>query len=128
MKKHYINAVVELLLQGNDPDAVLMNLKKVLQQKGHDALYAEILKGVETELSLQENKERPAIFVATEKDSVTFKKEIGAELSRLDAKASDATVTVDASLIGGFLITHKGKLINRSYKQQLLSLYRSITK
>jgi F0F1-type ATP synthase delta subunit len=128
MKKHYISAVLELLLEGRDVDVVLKDLAGALERKGHQKLYSPILKGVVRILEEKKNSIASGIIVAQEADFERLKKAIGEALEEIGGTLKDAHVAVDETLIGGFIATHKGKLINRSYKQKLVSLYRSITK
>ena len=128
MKKQYIKAIVDLLLQGRDIDAVLSNLNKVLHKRGHERLHAQILKGIVTELKQQEKTLASSVVVANEADVESFKSTIADALQKLGGSMDQAHVTVDQTLIGGFIASNEGKLINRSYKEKLVSLYRSITK
>lgn len=128
MKKHYITAVTDLLLKGGDVDAVLANLKTVLVRKGHEKLHTSILRGVLTELTVRKDLHTPFVFVASEADIARFREAITETLQTLNAPVGEMQVTVDDTLIGGYIATHEGKLINRSYKEKLVSLYRSITK
>jgi F0F1-type ATP synthase delta subunit len=129
MKKHYIKAVVALLLEGKDVDVVLKDLKAALARKGHQKLHADILKGVTAELALQGDAKTSAVVVAKENDLKTEMNAINEALASLGGDGNgDMRVSVDATLIGGFIASHNGKLINRSHKEHLVSLYRRITK
>ena len=128
MEKHYIKAVVSLVLQGRDIDAVLSNLKTVLARKGHEKLYVQVLKGVQSELSLQKNTLASSVVIAKEADLPGLQNELSESLQKLGGNPDETKITVDPTLIGGFIVSHNGKLINRSYKEKLVSLYRSITK
>jgi F0F1-type ATP synthase delta subunit len=126
MKKHYINAVTELLLQGKDVDVVLADLAKVLKAKGHMSIHGQILEGVRAELQRRKKSDAPTVTVASNKETALHKDAIEASLTELGGSLQEATFTTDETLIGGYVVTHKGKLINRSYKEKLISLYRSI--
>lgn len=128
MKKHYISAVIELLLSGKDVDDVLKGLSAALKRKGHEKLYGQILTGVMRSLTEGQSSVASNIVVAKESDRKELKDAIAGALENIGGNVKDARITVDETLIGGFIASHKGRLINRSYKQRLLSLYRSITK
>jgi F0F1-type ATP synthase delta subunit len=129
MKKHYIKAVVAILLEGKDVDVVLKNLKATLQRKGHEKLHAEILKGVMTNLSLHKDMHASHVVVAKEHDLLTQKEAIKEALATLGGdNETDMRVSIDKTLIGGFIASHRGSLINRSYKEKLVALYRRVTK
>lgn len=127
MKKHYIKAVTDLLLRGKDVTDVLANLKKVLKAKGHESIYPQILSGLVLELERKAQGTAPVITVAKEGDEKKLAAFIKASLVQLKGDISDASIEVDPTLIGGYIAEHDGKSINRSYKQKLVTLYRSIT-
>jgi F0F1-type ATP synthase delta subunit len=128
MKKHYIKAIVQLVLSGRDVDAVLSNLSRVLKEKGHESLHAQILQGVASELAFKRKMTASAVVVASSKDAALFKEAIDASLKKLDGKLSEALFTTDETLIGGYVASHNGIQINNSHKEKLVALYRSITK
>lgn len=127
MKKHYIKAVIDLLLQGKDVSDVLKDLQKVLKAKGHFSIYPQILSGLVSELGRATESTSATVTVADEADVAKLKVSIEASLKELEGSLSDASVQIDPTLIGGYIASHKGKSINRSYKQKLVTLYRSIT-
>lgn len=127
MKKYYITAVTNLLLQGGDVDAVLKNLKNVLTKKGHLSIYKQILDGVLLKLHSEKRTNTSHVTVAKETDLVTLSAQIQDALQSLEGAVKDAKITTDKTLVGGFIASHGGKLINNSYKQKLVTLYRSLT-
>jgi len=127
MKKHYINSVTELLLQGKDVSLVLKNLKEVLLAKGHMSIYGAILIGVSQKLEHSKATTVSTVLVANEAHVATLKKSIEASLAQLNGSLTDAVIEVDPTLIGGYIALHQGKSINNSYKQKLVALYRAIT-
>jgi F0F1-type ATP synthase delta subunit len=128
MKKHYIKAIVQLLLSGRDVDAVLLNLSRVLKEKGHESLHAQILQGVASELAFKRKMTASAVVVASSKDAAIYKESIEAALAKLNGKLEEALFTTDETLIGGYIASHNGIQINNSHKEKLVTLYRSITK
>jgi F0F1-type ATP synthase delta subunit len=128
MKKHYISAVLELLQSGKEVDSVLSDLLSALKRKGHEKLYVQVLTGVLRSLCESQSSVTSRVVVAKESDYKTLKEAINEALISIGGETKDAQVSIDETLIGGFITSHKGKLINRSYKERLVSLYRSITK
>lgn len=128
MKKHYIKAIVQLILQGRDIDAVLSNLARVLKTKGHESLHAQILEGVATKLAFKRKMTASSVVVASSKDAALFKDSIEKSLQKLNGSLEEALFTNDETLIGGYIATHNGVQINNSYKEKLVNLYRLITK
>lgn len=127
MKKYYIKAVVELLLQCKDVDVVLANLKKTLTYKGHLSIHLHILQGVLIELAKSQNESSSTLCIANKRDLQKYKDAIEASLVTLGGDTKNAQVSIDETLIGGYVASHNGKLINKSHKQKLVALYRSIT-
>ena len=127
MKKHYINAVVQLLLQGKDVAVVLTNLEKTLRSKGHTSIHVAILRAVMTQLERTSKTTTSTITVARHTDVAKLKEAIEASLSKIGGQRTPATIIEDATLIGGYVATHGSKSIDASYKQKLITLYRNIT-
>ena len=127
MKKHYIKAVVDVLIKNPDVDAVLENLKRVLASKGHSQLYPTILMGVLNALNINEKETNARIIVAKEVDREKLSKAIVKSLHDLGTDGSNTTIETDPTLIGGYVTLFKGKSVDASYKAKLVKLYRSIT-
>ena len=127
MKKHYINAVVQLLLRGKDVAVVLTNLEKTLHDKGHTSIHVAILRAVMAQLERTSKTTTSTITVAKEADTLTLARAIESALEKIGGTKKDATVVIDQTLIGGFIATHNSKSIDASYKQKLVTLYRNIT-
>ncbi len=128
MQKHYINAVVQLLLQGKDVSTVLANLEKTLKTKGHMSIHVAILKAVITQLERTSKTTTSTITVARHADVAKLKEAIEASLEKIGGHRTHATIIEDATLIGGYVATHGSKSIDASFKNKLVTLYRSITK
>ena len=128
MKKHYIKAIVQLILQGRDVNAVLVDLDRVLTDNGHGSLKSSILKGVAVELESRSKTDASSVIVASESAAVSQKDAIERTLEKLGGSFKDAVVTVDPTIIGGYIASHNATQINNSHKEKLVSLYRSITK
>lgn len=127
MKKQYIKAVTQLLLQGKDINDVLTHLHEVLAKKGHLTIHLQILQGILLELGRVTQDTAPTVVVAKAADADALKKSIEKALETLGALPSEAVISTDTTLVGGFVASHNGQLIDKSYKQKLVTLYRSIT-
>jgi len=129
MKAQYITAVVELL--GSDANVshtedMITKLKTVLKAHGHERLLPSILRGVAKQL---EHAASSAVIVtlreASETEYEKYKELIAA--TGLPYDEDDVTIEVDPTMIGGFTLTVDDRMIDNSYKNQLLTLYRNIT-
>ncbi len=127
MKQHYVDAVTELLLNGSDVSFVLKGLEATLKAKGYISLHAQILKGVQKKLEASSIQALSHVVVTKESDMKHFHAQIEASLKALGGKVDTSNVTIDTTLIGGYIASHQGKSIDASYKNKLVSLYRAIT-
>jgi len=126
MKDSYITAVLEELKAGHDPSKVLAGLKNTLAKKGHDRLYAAILRGVARVLEAG-SAESVVVTTVSEADYKAHKDAITAALKTLDAD-TEPKVQIDETIVGGFVAEANNKRIDASYKSKLVTLYRSLTK
>ncbi len=128
MKKHYVQAVLQLLEEGKDIDTVLISLHDTLQRKGHTKLHESILSAVLTQLVRITATEGALVTVAKESDSQKYQSAIQEALKELRSDGASLRTKVDETLIGGFTVEYNNTRIDRSYKEKLVSLYRAITK
>ena len=124
--KDYIGAVTELLNEGHDINHVLPRLAETLARKGHSTLYARILHGVMHELTRQEARATAYVTVGSTEDRDRLAPRIKAALEELMITQEPVT-HIDDTLIGGFTITKGDRIIDHSYKTQLVALYRALT-
>lgn len=124
MKDTYITATLDLLRQGEEPASVLAGLQKVQAARGHSALYAPVLRGVMR--VLEAARPTTVVTVADEALYTAQQAAISAALQTLGAMTEPA-VTIDNTLIGGFVAEHELTRIDASYKTKLVDLYRSLT-
>lgn len=129
MKSQYVKAVMELL--GRDAtvshtEEVITKLKSVLAARGHERLLPSILRGVAKQL---EHAASSAVIVtlreASDSEYEKYKELIAT--SGLQYDEIDVTIEADPTMIGGFTLTVEDRMIDNSYKNQLLTLYRNIT-
>lgn len=125
MKQAYITAIVDSLLTTKDVETVLKNVTALLEKKGHVRLWPAVLRGVLRDLEKRSNEIVPHVVVA--KEAGANDETIKQALMTLGATSTPNTV-VDSTLIGGFLVQYKDRMIDASYKRALIDLYRKVTK
>lgn len=107
-------------------EEVIEKLKAVLVAHGHERLLPSILRGVAKQL---EHRAPSAVIVtlrdAGEAEYEKYKDLIAASGLQYDER--DVTIEADPTMIGGFTLTVEDRMIDNSYKNQLLTLYRNIT-
>ncbi len=127
MKKAYIIALADSLLTGGEIDGVLSNAKQLLIKKGYGRLWPVVLRGALRELERRSHLNTPQVKVAigtAEKNERLIKAlvAVGADAS------SPYQVSVDSTLIGGFIVRYRDQMFDASYKKALIDLYRKVTK
>jgi F0F1-type ATP synthase delta subunit len=126
MKKAYVTAFVESILAGTPVETALANLREVLKTRGHERLWSQILKVSARELEAKLARVTPQLSVA--KAGSTSEADVKAALVTLGAARETAYDTsVDETLVGGFSLRVGGRLLDKSYKRALITLYEKIT-
>jgi F0F1-type ATP synthase delta subunit len=126
MKNHYIQATLDLILSGKNPDEVILGLKKTLEAKGYTRLYPSVLRGVLRILETKKDTVGAVVTVASQSDVEKYKTVINSALEKLTG-SEDFSTHVDQTIIGGVVISDGKTVIDKSFKTTLLNLYRSIT-
>jgi len=127
MKKHYIQAVLEMIRAGQNPDAVLSGFAQVLESKGHQSLKASVLAGVLRILTAETKRTVTSVTVSDATDIEKHKAAITKVLTSISGE-SGYVVHEDATIIGGFVAQNKNIIYDASYKTALVKLYRNIAK
>ena len=127
IKQAYITALTDTLLKDIEIDSVLKSTKQLLIKKGHGRLWSAVLNGTLLELERRNNLNTPQVTVAnitTEKNERLIKalEMIGAEVS------TTYQVSVDDTIIGGFIVRYRDRIFDASYKRVLIDLYRKVAK
>lgn len=121
----YTEATRALLQEGMKPAEAVKNLKKTLERRGHEKLFMRILKNLARELDKSSNT-GAVLTVAEESDAKKLQKDIEYIAGRLGIDTKDIETHVDESLIGGFTVETKDTLVDQSYKNALLTVYRRV--
>jgi F0F1-type ATP synthase delta subunit len=124
--RDYTSAVTELIREGLGEELVLTNLKRMLTTRGHLRLYPQILRTLEREAIRNEAHDTVTVTLAKASDGEALKSHINEAIRSLEGTAH--TITIDPTITGGFIAATGEKRVDASYKKQLLTLYRSLTK
>lgn len=122
MAKEYIESVLGLLGEGISFAEVKKGLEKTLQNRSHTKLLPTIWRGVLRELQASRRFDVATVYVTSKEAKQELEKEINAALKLLGATEAE-TVKTDETLVGGHLVTFKGKQVDASYKSMLLDVY-----
>lgn len=127
MKDSYITAITEEILKGQNIDLVLKNAHSLILKKGHLRLWPLILRGVAREVEKKELAKQPKVVIAMTKS--LNKEAVSASLKKLGLDADiNYKVKSDSTIIGGHIISHLDKMIDASFKRQLVELYQKTTR
>lgn len=125
--KDYVEASYELLVRGTSPVTVLKNLRVILERKGLLAMYGKILRALLDKMVRRHSTEGTCVTVAREGDGTRNAKDIQNAISDIGGDTAYQT-KIDPHLIGGFIVTHSGRRVDKSYKSTLLHVYQNIAK
>ena len=115
----YAKAIFELTSSGSDASGVIDGMMKSLRRRGTLGLLPKIL-SIYKKLVKQSASKASVLTVAKDGDADSFKR---------DKKVGDdVRVVVDEDIIGGYRLESDGKLIDNSFKTQLLQVYRKAIK
>lgn len=125
MKDTYTKAVLDLLATGAEVTTVATGLTRVLKARGHDRLAMPIWRAVLRTLRAGADNQA-VVYIDSIADVSAYQAEIKALLTTLQGGTS-FTTQIDPTLIGGYIVEANKQRVDRSYKNHLLTLYRSIT-
>ena len=121
----YSSAIFDLLVKQRGDEAVFASLQSLLKKKGHEKLYPHILKDLLKKFEKNAKQTSTKVFVRREKDAQSLESSILKAVATLSTD-TNFTTQVDPTLIGGFKVVGQDKVIDQSYKKQLLAVYRSL--
>jgi len=123
MEHAYAQALWKLIDSGQDPKEAVRRVKEALQKSGRVALMPRIARAISRIVERAE-RGRPTLTLASESDRSAS---VGEARSKLSIP-EDVVVRVDESLIGGWRYEERGRLVDTSYKAQLLEMYNRATR
>jgi F0F1-type ATP synthase delta subunit len=125
MREHYITALLDLIASGMSVDDAVQGLASTLKKRDHSRLLPSILRGALRQLEGTEGG-TARVVIARNEDVIALRTAIETHLATLGAD-TNATITVDETIIGGVVVEHKHQRINASWKTALENLYRRVT-
>lgn len=127
MKQAYVFALTDALLASTEVDKVLKSTKELLDKKGHGRLWSAVLRGAVQELEKRTRTNTPQVIISAK--AVEKTEQLKKALTELGVDSSvDFETSVDETIIGGFIVRYKDRMLDASYKRALVDLYRRVTK
>lgn len=117
MPELYAQALARLLESGMAPKEAVRSLKALLERRGQVTLFPRIARAFTNLAARERRRTEVRLIVARSSDEKAAREESG---------ASDATLSIDESLIGGWRLEGRGRLVDASWKKALLALYTRI--
>ena len=127
MAEQYARALWEMVAKGMQPKKAVRALYDILVARGRTDLVPHVAKSFARLAARHQQKEGIVVSVARKKDerkALTAAKKIIAELG---GRSTDVGVHLDESLIGGWRLEGRERLLDASFKKYLLSLYNQAT-
>ena len=123
MENAYAQALWNIIKGGKQPSDAVHALHAQLEKSGRLALAPRIARAFARIAARDNGKNVATLFVADAAHGAHARTAAQAA----GADASNATITIDPSLIGGWRLEARETLVDASYKKHLLAIYRAAT-
>ena len=127
MEHSYAQALLQIIQSGMAPKKAVQALYDLLVSRGRTALMPRIARALTRMVSREEARNSVVLSVAREKEAAKAKRDARSYLFEMDVKAGDVSINLDDSLIGGWRLEGKERLLDASWKKDLLSIYNRST-
>src|SRR3989338_2739302 len=123
METAYAQALWQMIQSGTAPKKALSALHEVLALRGRTALMPPIPRAFARSAARDQARSGIVLSVAQKKDEKLGLKAIKDILKEMSVKADEVALNVDESLVGGWRLEGRGRLVDASWKKDLLSIY-----
>ncbi len=127
MEIAYAQALWKLIQNGKKPKEAVRALHEMLVRLGRVSLLPKIARAFGRIAERAQSQSGVVLSIAREKDERSAHKAVKGILSEMDVDAKDVTTQVDETLIGGWRLEGKEKLVDASFKKYLLQMYNAAT-
>lgn len=124
MPEVYAHVLVKMIGKGEAPHSVVQKLQENLTEHGRSALLPKIARAFERIMQKRGQRTDVRLFVAAHDDARHAKSEAEHALGTVHEHMH---VHTDSSLIGGWRVEAGERLVDMSYKKQLLSIFNRAT-
>lgn len=121
--RRYAALIRDAIQNGASKDFVTSFLN-YLKVRGHQSLLPAVLRRLERE---NVGTSDVVVSLAKASDAKKFAPALASALSQLGAEKSEYRVVEDGALVGGYTVKAGGKIIDRSYRTALVTLYQNLT-
>lgn len=127
MDHAYAQALWKMLGKGTEPDAAVRALRETLARRGRTALLPGIARALRRIAARESRRNAVTITVARAADASGAKAAAARALAEIGAGPHDVEVRLDDTLIGGWRIEGRGRLVDASFKTLLSAMYNRAT-
>ncbi|MBI2610466.1 F0F1 ATP synthase subunit delta [Candidatus Kaiserbacteria bacterium] len=127
MENAYAEALWKMIEAGEQPKAAVAKLRAYLERHGRANLLPKIAHALMRVAARESAKRAVVLSVARHKDIENAEREARDILKELGTSAKDMEMRVDDSLIGGWRLEGRERLVDASYKKSLLEIYNKVT-
>ena len=127
MEKQYAQALWKMVAGGMTPKKAVRALYDILVSRGRSDLIPHIAKSFARLAARHQQKEGVVLSIAREKDERKAVAAVQGLLKEISAKRADIDVRVDGTLIGGWRLEGRERLVDASHKRYLLDMYKHAT-
>jgi len=128
MEKLYAQALWQLVSNGMDAKDAVHAIHDRLTKEGRAILMPRVAHAFTRIAERESRKTDFTLTVARESDLAHAKKEMKLLTGDLGIDVDSLKTQVDDTLIGGWRLEGNERLVDTSYKKQLLDLYNSVTR
>jgi F0F1-type ATP synthase delta subunit len=127
METAYAQALWNLIERGMTPKKAVEGLLGSLKRTGRLALMPRVARAFARIAARNGARDAVVLSIARETDERSAKRAVKAVLDELGVAANELEVKIDDSLIGGWRLEGRERLMDASWKKHLVSLYNRAT-
>ena|SRR3989344_2211273 len=127
METAYAQALVKITAKGMKPKEAVDALRQLLVRSGREALLPRIGRAYARIAQREQGRTGVVLTVARESDRHAAQKQVSAILSDMNVEMKDVVLRTDESLIGGWRLEGRERLVDASFKKYLLDMYNAAT-
>ena len=127
MHEAYAQALWKMIEAGMQPKKAVHSLYDILVARGRSDLMPHIGKAFARLAQRHQMRDGIILTVARERDQRTAITQVKTLLKEMDVASDTVGTNVDETLIGGWRLEGRERLVDASFKKQLLSLYNQAT-
>lgn len=124
-KDEYAHALMEALKGVDEKEATkrVERFVALLRRAGHIRLLPKILATYERATAERARRDGVVVSVAKEGDAHTHTSDIKKAAAEMGASHEALTIRTDETLVGGYSVKTRDKIIDRSFKRALVTIY-----